>query len=250
MLFLNQNPVFVFIVVAVLGFLVGFAKGGFATVGALHVATMSLVMPVTAAVGVLLPILIVGDVFALYAYWKQWDTAILKRTLPLAVVGALIGTYLLTVLSTNVLRLALGFFVLVIVIYKLVSDRLKAVAYEPRNWHGPVAGALSGLASGMFNNGGPPLNAYLLFQKVPPSTFAATAALFFAILNIIKVPGFLYTGVLDLNVLLSVLWAVLFIPVGVWAARWVITHMDAKYFEWVIIGLLVISSAILIWQGL
>jgi uncharacterized membrane protein YfcA len=248
--FANQNPLLVAFAIALLGFLVGFAKGGFATVGALHVTVLSLIMPVTQAVGVQLAILMVGDLFALYFYWKQWDTAILKRTLPAAIVGAWVGTYLLTILSTNVLRLVLGLFVLVIVVYKLVSDRLKKVAYESRPWHGPAAGALAGLSSGMFNNGGPPFNAYMLFQGATPRTFAATAALFFAILNLVKIPGFLYTGVLDVNLLLSIWWSVLFIPLGVWVARWVITNLDAKFFEWVIIVLLVISSAILIWQGL
>jgi uncharacterized protein len=248
--FANQNPVLVAVAIGLLGFLVGFAKGGFATVGALHVTVLSLILPVTQAVGILLPILMVGDLFALYFYWKQWDAVILKRMLLWAILGALVGTYLLTILSTNTLRLVLGLFVLVIVIYKLVSDRLKKLAYESRPWHGPAAGALSGLSSGMFNNGGPPFNAYMLFQGASPRTFAATAAIFFAILNLVKIPGFLYTGVLDVNLLLSVWWSILFIPLGVWTARWVVSHLDAKLFEWVIIVLLVISSAILIWQGL
>jgi uncharacterized membrane protein YfcA len=169
--------------------------------------------------------------------------------LPAGIIGALVGTYLLAALSANALRIALAIFVLILVAYKLSSDRLARLAYQPRRWHLPAMGGLAGLASGMFNNGGPAFNSFLLLQKLPPRIFIATAALFFALLNLIKVPGFLYTGVLDVQLLLSVWWVFLFIPLGIWAARWMITHLNQQAFEWVIMGLLIVSSIILLWQS-
>jgi uncharacterized membrane protein YfcA len=140
--------------------------------------------------------------------------------------------------------------VLLLVVYKLASDRIASLAYRPRRWHGPAVGALAGVASGMFNNGGPPFNSYLLLQKLPPRIFIATTALFFALLNLIKVPGFWYTGVLNVQLLLSLWWVFLFIPLGIWTARWLVTHVNQQTFEWIIIVLLIISSIILFWQGL
>ncbi len=67
----------------------------------------------------------------------------------------------------------------------------------------------------MFNNGGPPFSSYLLLQKLQPRPFIATTALFFALLNLIKIPGFLYIGVLSVPLLLSLWWVFLFIPLGV-----------------------------------
>ncbi len=246
---LNHDPLFVALVIALLGFLIGVTKGGFNTLGALLTPVLSLVLPVSTAVGVLLPMLIVGDAFAIYSYWKEWDANLVGRMLPAGIGGALIGTYLLSALSPNVLRAALAIFVLFLVVYKLVSDRIKQLAYQPRRWHAPAAGALAGVASGMFNNGGPPFNSYLLLQNLPPRLFIATTALFFAILNLVKVPGFLYTGVLNVSLLLSLWWVFLFIPLGIWAARWMITHINQQAFEWIIIGLLIISSVILFLQS-
>ena len=111
-------------------------------------------------------------------------------------------------------------------------------------------GALAGVASGMFNNGGPPFNSYLLLQKLPPRIFIATTALFFALLNLIKVPGFLYTGVLNVPLLLSFWWVFPFIPLGIWTARWLVTRVNQQTFEWIVIALLIVSSAILFWQSL
>ncbi len=246
---LNHDPLFVALVIALLGFLIGLTKGGFNTLGGLLTPVLSLVLPVSTAVGVLLPMLIVGDAFAIYMYWRAWDANLVKRMLPLGIVGALIGTYLLATLSANALRLALAIFVLLLVVYKLASDRIASLAYQPRRWHAPAVGALAGVASGMFNNGGPPFNSYLLLQKLPPRLFIATTALFFALLNLIKVPGFLYTGVLNVPLLLSLWWVFPFIPLGIWCARWLVTHVNQQTFEWIVIALLIISSVILFEQS-
>jgi uncharacterized membrane protein YfcA len=243
----DQNTIYVAIVIAILGLMIGVVKGGFGGLGALLTPILSLVLPVASAVGVLLPMLIFGDVFALYMYWKEWDTDLVKRMLPAGIAGALVGTFLLSWLSPSLLRIILGVFVLVVVIYKFASDRIKAIQYQPSPWHGPLAGLLAGLASGMFNSGGPPFNSYLLLKKVSARPFIATATIYFAIINLIKVPGFLYTGVLNLPLLFSLWWAFLFIPIGIWVARMTVTRVSPLAFERIIVILLIFSSLWLFW---
>ena len=245
----EQDPVYVAVVIAILGFLIGVSKGGFGGLGALLTPLLALVLPVALAVGVLLPMLMVGDAFAIYMYWKEWDINLVKRTLPAGVVGALAGTALLSWLPPDGLRVILGIFVLLLVAYKFVSDRIQAMRYEPRLWHAPAAGFLSGIASGMFNNGGPAFSSYLLLQKLMPRPFIATSAIYFALLNLIKVPGFLYTGVLDLPLLFSLWWVFPFIPIGIWVARITLTRVSPSAFEWIIITLLIFSSLWLLWQS-
>jgi len=238
----DQNAVDVAVVIALLGFLIGFAKGGFGGLGALLTPILALVLPVAQAVGVLLPMLMVGDVFAVYMYWKEWDLGLVKRMFPAGVAGAVAGTFLLLRLSPDSLRTVLGIFVLLVVAYRFLSDRIQAIQYRPKRWHAPAAGLLAGVASGMFNNGGPPFNSYLLLQKLKARPFIATSALFFALLNLLKVPGFLYTGVLDLPLLLSLWWVILFIPLGIWVARMTLTRLSHSTFEWIIVVLLILSS--------
>lgn len=238
----DQNTLHVAIIIALLGFMIGLAKGGFGGLGALLTPILALVLPVALAVGVLLPMLMVGDAFALYMYWKEWDLALVKRTLPAGVVGALLGTFLLSWLSPDGLRIALAVFVLLLVAYRFVSDRIQWLRYQPKPWHAPGAGFLAGLASGMFNNGGPAFSSYLLLQKLTARPFIATSAIYFALLNLIKVPGFLYTGVLDLPLLFSLWWVFPFIPVGIWVARMTLTRISPSAFEWIIIALLIFSS--------
>jgi hypothetical protein len=245
----DQNAVYVAVVIAILGFMIGFAKGGFGGLGALLTPILALVLPVASAVGVLLPMLMVGDVFAVSMYWKEWDFDLIKRMLPAGIAGALAGTFLLSSISTNALRIILGIFVLVMVAYKFLSDWIERIRYESRPWHAPAAGFLSGVASGMFNSGGPAFSSYLLLQKLRARPFIATTAIYFALLNLIKVPGFLYTGVLDLPLLFSLWWVFLFIPVGIWVARRTLTRLSPSAFEGIIVVLLIFSSLWLLWQS-
>jgi uncharacterized membrane protein YfcA len=229
--------------------MIGLAKGGLGGLGALLTPILALVLPVASAVGVLLPMLMVGDTFALSMYWKEWDLALVKRMTPAGILGALAGTALLSWLPPDGLRIILGIFVLLVVAYKFLSDRIQAMRYESRTWHAPAAGFLAGVASGMFNSGGPPFNSYLLLQKLKARPFIATSTIYFAILNLIKVPGFLYTGVLDISLLVSLWWVFPFIPVGIWVARMTLTRVSPLAFEWIIIVLLIFSSLYLFWQS-
>jgi uncharacterized membrane protein YfcA len=238
----ESNPAYVIAIIAILGFMIGLAKGGFGGLGAVLTPLLALVLPVASAVGVLLPMLMAGDVFALYMYWNEWDVPLVRRMLPAGVVGALAGTFLLSWLSVDGLRIVLGIFVLALVAYKLLSDRIQAMQYEPKPWHALAAGFVSGVASGMFNYGGPAFSSYLLLQKLTARPFIATTAIYFALLNLIKVPGFLYTGVLNLPLLFSLWWAFLFIPLGIWVARMALTRVSPSAFESIIVVLLIFSS--------
>src|SRR6266511_3364208 len=140
---IDQNAVYVAVVIAILGFMIGFAKGGFGGLGSLLTPILALVLPVTLAVGVLLPMLMVGDVFAVYLYWKEWDLDLVKRMLPAGIVGAIAGTFLLSWMSPNGLRIILGIFVLVLVAYRFVSDQIQRLHYESQPWHAPAAGFLA-----------------------------------------------------------------------------------------------------------
>ncbi len=245
-----SDPLLVVVVIALLGVMIGLAKGGLQGLGALLTPMLSLVLPPALAVGVILPMLMVGDVFAVYLYRGEWDTGLVRRLLPGAVVGALLGTFLLTSLPGNATRIGLALVTLLAVVYKLVSGAIQRWRYQPRPWHAPAAGLVTGVASALFNLGGPPFNAYLLLQNTSPRTFVATTAIFFALLNVIKVPGFLWARVIDLPLLTSVWWVFLFIPVGILLGRELIKRLNQPVFEWLVMGLLVATSLLLLWQGL
>jgi uncharacterized protein len=235
------------LIVALVSLLIGLSKGG---MGAALVASvlplLSQVMPPADAQSIALPLLIIGDLIALRLYWKQWDMGYIRRMIPVAIPPIIVGTYLLVTLPSPTLRHIVGIFTLIFVVYKLAEERLHTLKYEPRGWHAYAAGAISGLGSALANVGAPPFMAYLLLQDLPTQIFIGTTTLYFFIINVLKVPPLVYSGTLNLNRLLSVVWALPIIPLGVWLGRWMVQRLDKRAFERVMLVVLVFTSFILL----
>jgi hypothetical protein len=235
------------LVIIIAALIVGLSKGGLGPIGVLIAPILSTQMPVSEAIGITLPLLIFGDVFALRAYWRKWESRLIRLTLPGAVIGIVMGLVLLTSLSDDALRRLLGVFTLTIAAYKIASDSLKNLTYTPRDWHGELAGWGAGFASAMANAGGPPMTAYLLLQHLEPIAFVGTTTLFFAIVNLLKLPAFVLADVIDLGRLISILWALPLIPAGVWIGRRVINRIAPRVFNALMLaGLLWASGALLL----
>lgn len=242
------QPLFVIIVIIVC-VIIGLSKGGLgAALVVLCVPLLSLVMPVQQAISMTLPLLIFADLFALAAFWQRWDMHYIKLLLPPAIAGILVGTYLLANLDDLALRRVVGLFVLMFVIYKVVIEpRLLNVVYTPRNWHGTLTGIVSGFGSALANVGGPPFTIYMLFQQeLTPIAFAGTATLFFAIVNVLKLPPLIVAQKFDLNDLSSVLWALPVIPLSVYIGRRVVNRLNRKRFDQMMLALLTFNAVFLL----
>jgi hypothetical protein len=234
-----------------IGIFIGLVKGGLTGPigGAVILPLLSQTMTVPQAAGITLPLLIVGDIFAMRFYWRTWDMKRLRLLLPAALVGIVLGISLLVTLPDIVLRRLLGLITIGIIVYKVTSDALRTVAYQPRNWHGYLAGFGSGFMSALANLGGPPITAYLLLQKLEPTAFVGTQALFFTIVNVLKLPGFLGAGVIDIPTLIRIAWVIPLIPVGVWVGRRAIGWINRVWFERAMIVLLLWASLSLLFSG-
>ncbi len=236
-----------FVVAGVAAFLAGLSKGGLGgAAGALTTPLLALIMPVAKVVGLLLPILILADIFAVALHWRRWNGRLIVLLLPGAVIGITVGTYFITQSPAEILRPALGIIVFLFAIYKILEKRIvRIISYRPYNWHGVVAGSISGFSSALAHNGGPPVRIYLLMQKVSPATFLATSALFFMIVNWIKVPYYFYAGLFDFELLRSFVWVMPLIPAGAWLGRRLAFRFDQQTFERIIIFFLIFNAVLL-----
>lgn len=244
---MDQTILFI-LLVGLVGLLIGLSKGG---LGAVLVSSitplLSFVLPVSQAVSVVLPFLIVGDIFAMRMYWKEWDNHLIRLMLPMSVVGVVAGSALLATLPDHMLRRSLGVFTLVVVLYKPLSERIKSLAYRPQNWHGYLAGWASGFGSALANVGAPPFTAYMLLQKdISPKAFIGTTTLFFTVVNALKVPGIVIGRLLDMHLFLSIIWALPLVPFGVWLGRKIITRINPRVFERFMLLVLFQSSLVLL----
>ncbi len=229
---------------------IGLAKGGVTGPigGPLLLAILSQTMTVPEATGLTLPLLIIGDIFAMHFYWGEWDLKLLRLLLPAAVVGIVIGLLLLFNLPDIILRRILGIMTLLVLVYKLSSDRLSKVEYSHRDWHSYLAGGISGCTSVLANTGGPPMTAYLLLQKLNPTAFVGTMTLFFFIVNLVKLPGFFLEDKIDIPLLIQNAWALPLIPLAAWGGRRVIGLINRVWFERAMIIALLAASMVLLFR--
>jgi uncharacterized protein len=242
------SPLIFYAMAALVALLIGFSKGGLGgTLGALATPLMALVMPADQVIGLILPILMIADVFAVASHWKRWDWRLIVLMMPGAVVGVTIGTYFITNAPTETLKITLGIIVLLFALYKMLEMRLfRTLTYEARDWHGVFAGTVAGFSSALAHTGGPPISIYLLLRRVPTHIFNATSALFFAILNWVKVPYYVYARLFDFQQIKNLVWLLPLLPLGVWGGKWAADKVSKETFERVIVVLLAITSLLLI----
>lgn len=184
------------VVIALAVLLTGISKSGFAgAVGGITVPLMSLVISPALAAALLLPILIIADILSLRQWWGKQSNQQLMLLLPAALLGIVVGYISFGWLNETGLRLLLGIITLLFslnMLFKLVSQsRLTSL------WAGRLLGALSGFTSFVAHAGGPPLNMYLLPQQMAKSQYLATAVVFFAAVNLMKLPPYLLLGQLN-----------------------------------------------------
>ena len=110
---------------------------------------------------------------------------------------------------------------------------------------GLLAGGVAGFTSSVAHTGGPPVAIYLLLQNVQPRVFAATSAIFFMILNYIKVPFYYAADLFNFDLLGQMLWLLPLVPLGVWVGKWVVVRVSKQAYDKLILFLLIISAFLL-----
>src|SRR5918998_1318932 len=118
-----------FYAVAVPGvILLGLSKGGFRGIGLLALPLLSLVISPIRAAAILLPILIVQDTVAVWAYRRAWDRRNLIILLPSAAVGVALGYLLAEYVSDAGISLAVGLLSIAFAGRQLLAERGGAAA--------------------------------------------------------------------------------------------------------------------------
>jgi uncharacterized membrane protein YfcA len=229
--------------------LYGIAKGGFGgAVAILAVPLMALIMPPTLAATILLPILVVMDMVVIYSYRGYYDGLALRLLLPGALLGLGLGYALVDVMSESFMRLLVGVVALVFGLQTLFGW-LSNLGREHDRLGATFFGTLSGFASFSIHAGGPPFSVYLLPKKLAPMVYAGTSGLFFAVVNLTKMPLYFALGQFSADSLWYSLVLVPFAPIGVLIGRQLVRLSNPRVYYRVISGFLVLLGCKLISDG-
>jgi uncharacterized membrane protein YfcA len=218
-------------VVGALG--IGLAKAGFAGVSLLYVVIFAMLFGARESSGVVLPLLLLGDLGAIRSFRQhaRWDY--IWTMLPPACVGILAGSLLMGGLEPAAFRPTLGATVLGLTILQLVRmwkpEWLGTVPHA--RWFAWTMGILAGITSMLANASGPIIALYTLAVGLPKLEFVGTSAWFFLIVNAIKVPfsaalGLIHADSLLLNVVLAPA-----VALGLWGGRWITHRISQQVFD-------------------
>jgi uncharacterized membrane protein YfcA len=233
--------------------LIGLAKGGFSGLGALGMPLMALGMddPVRAA-AILLPILIAQDAVAVAAFRKSWDGSVLAAMLPGAVVGVGLGWLLAARISSDAVMAVLGAISILFGAYRLIAERGGRIAASSSSpaWVGSLFGVAAGFTSQIAHAGAPPFQMWVMPKKLERDVFVGTSAIFFAIVNWIKVPAYAALGQFTLG---NAIATAVLLPVAVLASLAgvrLVRKVSMERFYVVVYGLMIAAGGKLLLDGI
>lgn len=249
--------------------LVGFSKTGINGTASLSILLFATVLPAKESTGALLPVLIIGDLFAIRFYSRHVAWPVLAKLAPWVVVGVGTGAVALWFADDAAMRVVIGAILLAMLALQVWS-RLRPTAKtqeaasdaaarpaeaqpdagKPLGLARRSAAAGTGVAAGaatmLANAAGPVMVLYLMLSGFPKLRFLGTMAWFFFAVNLFKVPISAGLGLITWTSLLAALILVPAVALGAFTGRAVVHRVNQRQFELATLVLSAVGAVLLI----
>lgn len=177
------------IIILCVALLTGMAKTGVHGAGMLSVPLLANVFGGQLSSGVMLPMLVLADVFGVWYYHRHASWHHLKILFPWAAVGIVAGTITGTYINDQIFKMMMAITILVSVIIMLWLERLGQPNKIPAHKSFAITTGIAGGFTSMVGNlAGSVMSVYLLSVRLPKNAFIGTTAWFFLVVNWFKVP--------------------------------------------------------------
>jgi len=242
-------------VLAVAAVAVGFAKTAINGAGALAVVLYAWVLPARESTGLLLPVLLAADLVAVAVYRAHADWRVLARMFPWVAVGVVLGAVFVSRADDRTMQITIGITLLVLTAVETVRtarERRSGVAATvpeaQRAKHGLAAGAgvLAGLTTMVANAASAVTSLYFLLSGLSMLRFLGTAAWFFLVVNLFKVPFSVGLGLLTWHDLLLDLLLVPAVVAGAWFGVLTIKRINQQQFENATLAVVAVAAVLLL----
>ncbi len=171
---------------------IGLSKAGIKGIAVVNVTLMALAFETKESTGIVVPLLIIGDLFAVIYYNRHAQWSYILKFLPWIILGILIGVLIGNDLDENTFKIWMAAIILISVAMMYWWDRRKSKAV-PSHWlFASMVGMMAGITTMIGNLGGAFSNIYFLAMRVPKNQFIGTAAWLFLIINLFKLPFHIY----------------------------------------------------------
>jgi len=234
-------------------FIYGFSKTAMPVAGVFAGPLLAAALGATTASGLMVPLLILGDLFALAHYRQHADWRLIRKLVPGVLAGFAITALLFAFLPVEVLGRIIGVLILASLMLELFrrwGDRDGGELQPMKSWGGiAFFGTLAGMTTMAANAGGTAMTLYLVKMRVSMLAFMGTAAWFFFILNLVKVPIVAGLGFMDSQTLIASLWLSPLIVLGALVGVFTFRRMNERVFTYVALGLSGVTAVWLVIHG-
>lgn len=226
--------------------LIGMAKAGVTSASLMIVPLMAVVFGGKLSTGIVLPMLIVADAFAVMYYNRFTNWKLVLRVIPWAIVGILIAMVVGNEIPDTMFKSIMAVVILTGAIFMIWGDLRKTTTVPDYWWFTMILGLAGGFSTMIGNAAGPVMTLYLLSMRIPKMDFIGTAAWFFLIVNLFKVP--LHIFVWETITTKTIVFNLLMVPaiiLGVFGGITLIKLLPEKVFRLLLIATTIVASALL-----
>ena len=168
--------------------LLGISKAGIKGIAALIVTGLALVYGAKNSTGIMMPLLICGDVFAVLHYKRHVKWHYIWKLIPWMVLGVLLGVVGGNTISEKTFTYGMVIIIMGSTLMMSYWEQKKSDSV-PTHWSfSGFMGVLAGFTTMVGNLAGVFTNIYFLAMRLPKNEFIGTAAWLFFIVNLFKVP--------------------------------------------------------------
>lgn len=224
--------------IAIVGALwIGISKTGIAGLGILAVALFAIIFPARLSTGIVLPILIVGDIVAVLYYRRTAVWAYLLRLIPWALLGVILGYLTLGRLDSLLVGKLIGGVLFIITLLQFWRMRSTGSvehageALQHNRWLAALVGILAGFFTMVSNASGPIMIIYLLAMGLPKMEFMGTSSWYYLLLNTAKLPFSYNLGLITPESLLFGLMMAPFVVIGGLVGYQILQRLNQRVFE-------------------
>ena len=231
--------------------MVGVSKAGITGLSILSIALFNHVFPSSKqASGLVLPLLIFGDFVAVFSYRKHTQWHYLWRLFPWTAIGVVLGYFALGRVSDHTARIMVGWIIVSLVVLsywrRYVSTPADTGAAATHWSVGAAIGMTAGFITLVANAAGPLMAVYLVAMRLPKMEYIGTAAVFFMLLNLFKVPFRVDLGLITVQSFAFNLALAPAVLLGALAGRWLLVRVNQNLFEQLVLLLSAIGGILLI----
>jgi hypothetical protein len=235
---------------AVAAFCSGLSKTGITGLGILPVVMFANLLPARESTGAILPLLLCGDVFGVIYFRKHASWPHLGRLFTWVILGVIVGYFALRSVNNLEVKRLIGVILLAMMALHWWRGRRPSDLAQglPRSmWFTALMGLLAGFATMVANAAGPVMVLYLLAIKLPKLVFIGTAAWFFLLVNVFKVPLSGSLGLITRDTLLMDAVLLFALVPGALLGPRLLKHMNQAVFEKMALILTLAGTIRLLW---